>query len=190
MKCARKPNAFTAARTWLKLLVLGVASLTAGISHAAFITGNMGLTGSFEATGGTDLSDATGISLTTVTGTSGDGVLGTTVDFGTTGVVNNGSFAFNPPDPGVVNLLEIGGWQVDLSVISLVDQTPSILTMQGTGAVSGNGFDLTPTIWTFSANAVGSSYSMTVSAVPLPAAVWLFGSGLIGLAVIARRKLS
>jgi hypothetical protein len=28
----------------------------------------------------------------------------------------------------------------------------------------------------------------TVSAVPVPAAVWLFGSGLIGLAGVARRK--
>jgi hypothetical protein len=27
-----------------------------------------------------------------------------------------------------------------------------------------------------------------VSAVPVPAAVWLFGSGLIGLAAVARRK--
>ncbi len=30
--------------------------------------------------------------------------------------------------------------------------------------------------------------STTVSAVPVPAAVWLFGSGLIGLAGVARRK--
>jgi hypothetical protein len=32
-------------------------------------------------------------------------------------------------------------------------------------------------------------YVSTVSAVPVPAAVWLFGSGLIGLAGIARRKV-
>ena len=29
-----------------------------------------------------------------------------------------------------------------------------------------------------------------ISAVPIPAAVWLFGSGLIGLVVVARRKLA
>lgn len=31
-------------------------------------------------------------------------------------------------------------------------------------------------------------YGIDISAVPVPAAVWLFGSGLIGLAVVARRK--
>jgi hypothetical protein len=34
----------------------------------------------------------------------------------------------------------------------------------------------------------GAHMSGTVQAVPLPAAVWLFGSGLVGLAAVARRK--
>jgi len=34
----------------------------------------------------------------------------------------------------------------------------------------------------------GGLYSLAVSAVPIPAAVWLLGSGLIGIAAIARRK--
>ncbi len=34
----------------------------------------------------------------------------------------------------------------------------------------------------------GASY--TVTAVPVPAAVWLFGSGLVGLAGVARRKVA
>ncbi|WJW75281.1 VPLPA-CTERM sorting domain-containing protein [Thiohalobacter sp. IOR34] len=33
-----------------------------------------------------------------------------------------------------------------------------------------------------------SSYSYTPSAVPVPAAVWLFGSGLVGLVAVARRR--
>jgi hypothetical protein len=33
-----------------------------------------------------------------------------------------------------------------------------------------------------------SIYVETTSAVPVPAAVWLFGSGLMGLAGLARRK--
>jgi hypothetical protein len=31
-------------------------------------------------------------------------------------------------------------------------------------------------------------YGIEISQVPLPAAVWLFGSGLLGLVGIARRK--
>jgi hypothetical protein len=42
------------------------------------------------------------------------------------------------------------------------------------------------------ANCVSDAYfdnaSMTVAAVPVPAAVWLFGSGLLGLIGVARRK--
>jgi len=36
----------------------------------------------------------------------------------------------------------------------------------------------------------GSASLASISAVPVPAAVWLFGSGLIGLAGIARRKIA
>ena len=42
-----------------------------------------------------------------------------------------------------------------------------------------------------SANGAGGEVwfdNVSVSAVPVPAAVWLFGSGLIGLAGFARRK--
>jgi len=44
----------------------------------------------------------------------------------------------------------------------------------------GSGADITPVTY------VGAS--VEVSAVPVPAAVWLFGSGLIGLVGIARRR--
>ena len=53
--------------------------------------------------------------------------------------------------------------------------------------MSGNGYDTTSATWSFSANNA-SFYSMSVAAVPVPAAVWLFGSGLIGLIGVARRK--
>jgi hypothetical protein len=36
--------------------------------------------------------------------------------------------------------------------------------------------------------ATSGAHSVAVSAIPVPAAVWLFGSGLLGLASIARRK--
>jgi len=40
-----------------------------------------------------------------------------------------------------------------------------------------------------SGNIVGSGNAVHVSAVPVPAAVWLFGSGLLALAGFARRKV-
>jgi hypothetical protein len=171
----------------LGLALLGIAALGSAPVQAAFITGSMGLGGAFTASGGTDLSDATMLDLTSATGTSGGGDIGSTVGFNTPGTVNNSPFSFNP-FAAVPNLLQIGGWQVDLATLSIVDQTTSILNLAGTGTISGNGFDLTPTQWSLSANATGSTYSMTVTAVPIPAAVWLFGSGLLGLVGIARKK--
>lgn len=61
------------------------------------------------------------------------------------------------------------------------DSTSSSASMSVTfGVVSG-------TTYAFGADAEASVYT-DVNAVPVPAAAWLFGSGLIGLAGIARRK--
>ncbi|UCB54105.1 MAG: VPLPA-CTERM sorting domain-containing protein [Thiotrichales bacterium] len=173
----------------IKLMLFGAAFISMSIANAASVTGDMGITGAFTASGGTDLSDHTSLDLTSATGTGGSGAIGGTVGFGTVGTVFNSPFTFNPSTP-VSNLLQIGNWQVDLATTTIDDQTVDVLTLSGTGTISGNGFDLTPTTWTLSANATGGSYSMTVNAVPVPAAVWLFGSGLIGLIAVARRKAS
>ena len=155
---------------------------------AALITGEMGLTGGYSTSGGTDLSDATDISLTSATGTSGIGDLGVTVGFLTAGVIHNGGISLSSFLP-VIDVFTIGGWQLDLTTLSIMDQEVSLLTMEGTGVLSADGFENTPANWTFSSQLSGS-YSMTVSTVviPVPAAVWLFGSGLIGLVGVARRK--
>lgn len=187
MKRGIEHNVAQTGRALIKYIFLGTVLLTTGVAHAASITGTMGLTGAFTASGGTDLSDATTLDLNSAVGTSADGDIGTTVGFGSIGTVNNSPFVFNPSAP-VINLLEIGGWQIDLGTITIVDQTTSLLTLAGTGTISGNAFDPTPTEWSLSANATGGSYSMTIAAVPVPAAVWLFGSGLLGLIAVARRK--
>jgi len=70
------------------------------------------------------------------------------------------------------------------------------LNVVGTGVVScvdtilcgGTNFDPTGVTWDLSAQSEGSTYSLSVTTVPVTAAVWLFGSGLLGLVGIARRK--
>lgn len=59
-------------------------------------------------------------------------------------------------------------------------------------AIDPNSQDLAPIATTFagtwSVNAAAGTLNYTVSAVPVPAAVWLFGSGLLGLVGISRRR--
>lgn len=172
-------------RTFLAAIVFAAGM---GSVNAAPITGSMGLTGNFSAN--PDLGSATDITLNTVVGTSGTGDIGGTVGFGTGGSINNGLISLASFAP-IVDLMNIGGWQLDLTSLSVVDQSTNLLTMQGNGTLSGNLFDATSASWTFSAQ-TASSYSMTVTAspIPVPAAVWLFGSGLLGLVGIAGRKRS
>ena len=42
--------------------------------------------------------------------------------------------------------------------------------------------------WTWGSGATADSLTLNIGAVPIPAAVWLFGSGLLGLVGVARRK--
>ena len=170
----------------LGMALLGLGAFDSTAVQAAYISGSMGLTGAFTASGGTDLSDATVLNLTSATGTSGDGDIGSTVGFLTPGTVNN-NLTFNP-STAVANLLTIGGWQVDLATMTIVDQTASTLNLAGSGTIFGNGFDTTSTQWTLSANATGNSYSMTITAVSLPSTALMFINGLwlIGFARLVR----
>lgn len=102
---------------------------------------------------------------------------------GITGTIFNDGKVYIDPFSSTGDILEVGGWNLSLNSLTI---TPSdVLTMSGTGQLYGNEFELTPVNWTFSG---GSTYSMTITAVPVPAAVWLFGSGLLGLIAVARRK--
>jgi len=102
--------------------------------------------------------------------------------------INNGTLTIRPAFIAQTDVFQIGGFQFDFDSLTIdFAMGISFLAMSGTGTLSGGGFDSTAAIFDFTANP-GSTYSLTIAAVPVPAAVWLFGSGLIGLIAVARRK--
>ena len=79
--------------------------------------------------------------------------------------------------------------------VTITTQDATDLVLSGSGTISGGGFDPTPGTWEFSGQTASDitfswSSSNNTTVIPVPAAVWLFGSGLIGLAGIARRNKS
>ena len=77
----------------------------------------------------------------------------------------------------------------DFFSAALVSADPGALNFTFSGLESGFLFDTSLNADTFNFMALSDGVSTTsVSAVPVPAAVWLFGSGLLGLIGVARRK--
>lgn len=166
------------------LLTVSTSSLAASISGTMTLTG-----GSYSLTGGTGgFSDATGITFdsSVIGATSANDALGTTVGLGTLGTVNG--FDFDPLAGSINDFIEVGGWFFQLdTAVAATPRSDSQLFISGTGILTGNGYDATAAQWTFSSNNL-NDYSMTLTAVPVPAAVWLFASGLLGLVGAAGRR--
>ena len=162
-------------------------------ASAAFIDGEMTFSGDIEPTGGTDLSDATGLLFPSFD----FGVDGTTGDFaaiqpGDIGAISN--FNFSPLLPNPVDpLLSIGGFSYVLESVAVVDQDAMELLITGTGTLSAAGFDDTPYDFNMSVNMVTgelSNFSASIgpaAVIPVPGAVLLFGSALAGLGLMRRR---
>jgi hypothetical protein len=103
---------------------------------------------------------------------------------------------FNPstPTPG---LWSVGGFTFDLLSATILVQNAKTLSIEGTGIVSGNGFDPTAMDWSFTTQSSGGrtrttfSFSANGVAVGVPdggSAVALLGLALTGLGIL-RRKL-
>ena len=172
------------------LFALGIVTS----ANAALVSGDISLTGGFTPVDASqlpiNLGAATGIDFSTFAT-----VDSATADFAGTAGHNAtmGDFQFSPSlTPNPVPIWAVDGFTFDMTSVSVVFQNNNFLLLSGSGTVSGNGFDATKGIWNFSGQTATqltfswSSSSATV--VPVPAAAWLFGSGLLGLVGIARRK--
>lgn len=126
--------------------------------------------------------------------TSSDGDFGTFTNPGDP-VTMASPWIFSPSTPTPA-LWSVGGFTYDLASATVMLQTADFLFIEGTGTVSGNGFDPTPGTWSFtsqspSANGV-FSFSGGSGAQGVPeggSTAALLGIALVGVA-IASRKLT
>ena len=181
-------------RNIIRILFTACVILLPVAANAALIDGSMTISGNYIATASdsNDLMTVSDITLSTVQAAgAASGDFDTTINFSTadgSGGVTADLASFVP----INNFFTYGGWQLDLNTLIVeADSSAEFLHLSGTGLISGNSYQNTNATWSFSA-ASATSYSMSVTSVatvPVPAAVWLFGSGLIGLFGIARRKV-
>ncbi|MBT8117405.1 MAG: VPLPA-CTERM sorting domain-containing protein [Gammaproteobacteria bacterium] len=90
-----------------------------------------------------------------------------------------------------VDLNPAGGDQISLMLSRTSDTGPiSASFSYGTGSVFGPATNFTATKSIFNGEDFTRAQFQAVTPIPVPAAVWLFGSGLLGLMGIARRRKS
>jgi hypothetical protein len=101
------------------------------------------------------------------------------------------TFGPSTPTPG---LWSVGGFTFDLLSSTVVTQTATTLAIEGTGIVSGNGFDPTAMDWSFTTQSSGgrtrTTFSFSANGLAVPeggSAVALLGLALTGLEVLRRR---
>ena len=131
--------------------------------------------------------------------TDGDLSFGSILDGVSPAIASAGSNAFFTFDATRVNVtgVSLSGWSNNVPVnISAFDLEGNLLLMEQTDnswtnevILSGIGsiYSLEVRLLESEISAMSITYQ-PVSAIPVPAAVWLFGSGLLGLAAAARRR--
>ncbi|MGM0569259.1 PEP-CTERM sorting domain-containing protein [Marinobacter sp.] len=181
-----------------KKTALASATLLATFSlsvQAAPITGDVGFGGTYtplDGEGGSEVSlgDATYIDVEgneAVVTSGGTGDLAALTEFDT--IVDYQGFVVGDAPEGALWAGE--GFSFELSDMNVVEQNDVVLGLSGEGIMSAEGFDDTPYLWSFSADAAGDAefaFSSTTTDVPEPGTLSLIGLGLVGLGAARRLR--
>jgi hypothetical protein len=83
----------------------------------------------------------------------------------------------------------LGEFSFAIQTLVVVSETADSLSLTGTGLLTSTLLGLDPTLanWSFSAISGPVNFSIATSAVPVPAAVWLFGTAVLGLVGLRRK---
>ncbi len=177
----------------LGVLVLS-CSLVGRQAHAAQIQGDIDFGGvvTFDTT---SLATATRINLwnlSYVLQRQGDFVPFT--NFQDSVTMSSSPWVFSP-STALPSFWKVGGFTFDLTSATVFSQSNTFLNIQATGTLTGNGFDPTPALYTFTAsradggNANTFSYQSKTIAVPEAGTTALLGIGTLALGVsLARRR--
>jgi hypothetical protein len=162
-------------------LLVATLILVAGRLNAIPITGEVHFVGSFTATGGTGLSDATGVAFSPafVFTTSGDFSSLTPFSLATFN-----AFTFAPLSPPSGPLWEAGDFSFTLESITIDVQNGTQLNLSGNGFLKGPGdFEATPATWNFQGGgSAGLTFRTDTRNVPDSGnTVLLLGATLVGL---------
>lgn len=110
--------------------------------------------------------------------------------------VSDAKFTFTL-EPSSAGFFQAGGFRIELfegvssplgfPVASILSRGPQSSAFFLADLYSNTPYALR-TAFNFNTSGLTANATSSISAVPIPAAVWLFGSGLVGLMALARRK--
>ncbi|MBL9212914.1 MAG: hypothetical protein JNL92_20810 [Opitutaceae bacterium] len=124
---------------------------------------------------------AGGWSNVTVTAVTAGSILDSTINPGAAVTMTGAAWSFN--NGALPNLWTVGGFTFNLTSSAIVTQNASFLNVQGTGFLSGNGYDVTPGNWYFTSQGGGDNnlFSFSASNDTRPAGVPEGGSTVLML---------